>query len=69
MNTSCVSDTMEDLMEAEEQQECAEANVEEGDNAGAVCPPSSPIHLRALDTPPFSLMYNTVRTNLIDLYS
>ncbi|XP_058248956.1 protein SIX6OS1 [Hemibagrus wyckioides] len=56
MNTSCVSDTMEDTMEAEEQQECAEANVEEGGNAGAVCPPSSPILMRALDMPPFSLI-------------
>ncbi|KAK3569064.1 hypothetical protein QTP86_021534 [Hemibagrus guttatus] len=56
MNTSCVSDTLEDMMEAEEQQECAEANVEEGSNEGAVCPPSSPIHMRALDMPPFSLI-------------
>ncbi|XP_027006733.2 uncharacterized protein LOC113645388 isoform X5 [Tachysurus fulvidraco] len=56
LNTSCVSDTLEDVMQAEEQQESAEATVEEGGNKGAVCLPSSPIHMRALDTPTFSLI-------------
>lgn len=48
-------------MQAEEQQESAEATVEEGGNKGAVCPPSSPIHMRALDTPTFGLMYSTAK--------
>ncbi|XP_053089931.1 probable serine/threonine-protein kinase kinX isoform X2 [Pangasianodon hypophthalmus] len=55
-NTSCGSDALEGMMEAEEQQESAEATVEEGSNEGAVCPPSSPVQMRALDTPTFCLI-------------
>ncbi|KAF4087186.1 hypothetical protein AMELA_G00092710 [Ameiurus melas] len=43
MNTSCGSDALEEMMEAEEQQESAEATVEEDVNEGAVCPPSTPV--------------------------
>ncbi|XP_053537092.1 protein SIX6OS1 isoform X2 [Ictalurus punctatus] len=43
MNTSCGSDALEEMMEAEEQQESAEATVEEDVNEGAVCAPSTPV--------------------------
>lgn len=63
MNTSHGSDSLEDVMEAEEQQEGAETTVEEGGNEGAECPPSSPVQTRALDMPTFCLMYSTTKTN------
>lgn len=66
-NTS-VTDPLEDMVEAEECQERAEVTVEEGRNEGAVCPPSSPIHMKAVETPTFSLMYSTTKNKLLNQY-
>lgn len=57
MNTSCGSDALEEMMEAEEQQESAEATVEEDVDEGAVCAPSTPVPR------PFCLRYSTAKTN------
>lgn len=55
-------------MEAEEQQEGAEATVEEGGSEVAVCPPSSPVQTRELDTPTFCLMYSTAMTTFWSIF-
>ncbi|XP_060786316.1 protein SIX6OS1 [Neoarius graeffei] len=56
MNTSRGSDSLEDVMEAEEQQEATvEEGGNEGGNEGAQCLPSSPVQMRTLDLPTFCL--------------
>lgn len=63
MNATCESDMLEEVMEADEQQESADAYVEEDCNQGAVCPPSSPVQMNMPDMPTFCLMYVTAITN------
>lgn len=59
MNTTCGSDALEEVMEAEEQQESAETALEEGTEMETACPPASPAQTREMDVPAFCLMYST----------
>ncbi|XP_053353436.1 protein SIX6OS1 [Clarias gariepinus] len=56
MKTPCESNAVEEMIEAEEQQESEEASVEKSGNEGEACPRLSPMQMRALDMPTFSLI-------------
>lgn len=68
MKTPCESNAVEEMIEAEEQQESEEASVEKSGNEGEACPRLSPMQMRALDMPTFSLMYSTAKTHLYGMY-